>query len=205
MTELKERVQQYTDHQGRNYVACYPQDVEADHWFHDMIEQYGLERLVQLFPYQTMVLDPETGLLKTYYPCSYNARLTNGFHLLAAISRDSGNQEQMRVVGLKLAEAYPDHDDQEVRDVSPPTASVLVATEQDGYGLKFDDLPETISVQAVRGWHPNRDSYGNYMTPQQFTASYWNPYPGGYSYFANQTNPYTYLPRYNTVNTQYPF
>lgn len=205
MTVPRERLQQYTDLQGRNYVACYPQDVEAEPWFRDMIEQYGLERLTQLFPYQTLVLDPETGFLKTYNPCSYNARLTNGFHLLAAILRDSGDQEQMRVFGLKLAEAYPDHDEPEVRDISPPTASVLVATEQDGYGLKLDNLPETIPIQAVRGWHPNRDVNGNYMAPQQYTASYWNPYPGGYSYFDNQPNPYTYLPKYNMRNDQYPF
>jgi hypothetical protein len=208
MTVPKERLQQYTDLQGRNYVACWPQDVEAEPWFQDMLESYGLETLTRLFPYQTLVLDPETGFTRTYNPCSYNAKLTNGFHLLAAKLRDAGGDpNQLREYGLKLAEAYPDHDEPEVRDISPPTSSVFVATEQDGYGLKLNDLPETIKLEAIRGWHPNRDANGNYMSPQQYTSPYWNPYPGGFNYFANQ-NPYSYMPSYlprYMKNEDYPF
>lgn len=202
MTVPKERLQQYTDRQGRNYVACFPQDTGLEPWFQDMVEAYGLERLTQAFPYQTLVLDPETGFTRTYCPCSYNAKLTNAFHLLAAQLRDAGyTNDPEREYSLRLAEAYPDHDDPEVRDVSPPTTSTFVATEQDGYGMHLDAMPETIPLQAVRGWHPNKDANGNFMSPQQYAASYWNPYPGGFNYFAQQS---TYLPRYMS-DDQFPF
>lgn len=201
MTVPKERLQQYTDKQGRNYVACVPQDAGLEPWFQEMVEAYGLERLTQAFPYQTLVLDPETGFTRTFAPCSYNAKLTNAFHLLAAQLRDSGSTDQDGNYGLRLAEAYPDHDEPEVRDVSPPVPSNFVATEQDGYRMQLDQLPESVPIETVKGWHPNKDAYGNFMSPQQFAMAYWNPYPGGYSYFANQP---TYLPRYMR-DDQFPF
>lgn len=205
MTVPNEKLQQYTDRQGINYVACYPSD-DLEPWFQEMIERYGLEMLVQMYPYQTLVLDPKTGFLRTYYPCRYNAKITNAFHLQLAKLRNSNQvtfkDADQEWYSLRLAEAFPDHDDPEVRDVSPPTSSSFVATEEDGYGLNLGNLPESIPLKAVSGWHPNRDANGNYMSAQQYNVGpynpYWSPYtpyPGGYNYYPNNT----YLPQYRTL------
>ena len=201
-TVPNERLRQYTDRNGHTYVACFP-DEDSEPWFQKMIDEYGLLQLVDLFPYQTLVLNPETGFTETSQPCRYNAKITNGFHLLLAQLRDTlPPPESFEGYKLRLAEAYPDHDEPEVRDVSPPTPSDFVQTEQDGYQLNLEDVPETIKLPAVKGWHPNRDASGNYLSAQQYQYSwnpYYNPYPGGF-------NPYsqgTYLPTYQKPGFSY--
>jgi hypothetical protein len=156
-----------------------------------------------MFPYQPIVQD-ENGQFRPEKPCSYNAMVTNGFHLKRAMNIDKVPYETEEYK-LKLEEAFPDHDEPVVRDIAPPTEEQMVAKEGDGYGLNLNELPETVNLEVPQGWHPNKDRNGNYMAPPSINNGWYNY--GGYSSY---TNPYSYtvnnpyaIPNYR--NDGYPF
>ena len=82
-----ESFMQYTDKNGINYVSSMI-DKEIEPWFNEMVENYGLQTLTKMFPYITLVVDDKTGMLKPWTSCTYNARITNAFHLLLAQAQD---------------------------------------------------------------------------------------------------------------------
>ena len=200
-----ENIIQYTDKKGINYVASSPRDMDLEPWFDQMIESYGLFQLAKMFPYITLVLNTETGLLEPCQPVRYNAKVTNGFHLMLAKERDENPEKYATEFKLHLEDAFPDHDEPEVRDVEFPGIDKFLLREEDGFGIDNEKLPESVSFKPIKNWHPNRDANGNYMT-----GSYYNPY-GPMGYQSGYQNPYamntpSYLPSYlPSYQSQYPF
>lgn len=185
---------QYTDRFGRSYVASHPKDLEP--WFNDMIERYGLKVLTQMFPYVTLVLDKETGMLKTWQPCSYNARVTNAFHLLLAQELDQKSAtDSQEEFPLDLERFFPKVDIPEERTLEYDLDKVI-EKDSDRYAMDYEGLPEYIPIYMPQpGAHPNKDSYGNYRSPKQSIPNY-NWY--------NRPQYNSYLPQYYTFD-QYPF
>lgn len=185
---------QYTDRNGKNYIASKPNDLEP--WFNDMIKRYGLETLTKMFPYVTLVLDKNTGLLQTWMSCNYNAKVTNAFHILLAQKMDkryvSDTQEEF---ALDLEKYFPKKDKVEDHYIEYDLNSVL-ESEKDLHSLDFDSMPEYITIASPPpNSHPNKDSRGYYRTPnsQVNYLGYYNAY----------SNPYSYLPQYQTFQ-QFP-
>ena len=185
---------QYTDRAGRSYVASQPKDLEP--WFDDMIERYGLRTLTQMFPYVTLVLDHNTGMLTTWQPCRYNARVTNAFHLLLAQELDQKSvQDSQEEFPLDLERFFPKVDVPEEKTIEYVLDDIL-EKESDRYGMEYDSMPEYINIwMPPTGSHPNKDQYGNYRAPKSNIQSYNWYRPQYYN---------SYLPQYYTF-TQYPF
>ena len=184
---------QYTDRNGKNYIASKPNDLEP--WFNDMINRYGLETLCNMFPYVTLVLDTNTGMLQTWVPCKYNAKVTNAFHILLAQKLDeryvSDNQEEF---ALDLEKYYPKKDKVEDHYIEYDMNTVL-ETDKDRYNMDLMNMPEYITIASPPpNSHPNKDARGNYRTPNSQVN-----YMGYYNY----SNPYSYLPQYQTFQ-QFP-
>lgn len=184
---------QYTNKNGVNFVASKPKNLDLEPWFDDMIERYGLKTLTSMFPYVTLVVDKETGMLKTWKPCSYNARVTNAFHVLLAEELDKQNEETIKEeYDINLERHFPKQDKKIDRNIGFDTANII-AKDTDGYTIDCENMPEFVTVKAIpKGWHPNRDANGNYKSAKQ------QLYPI-YGYYNN----YSYLPQYQTF-TQYP-
>lgn len=179
---------QYTDRNGRTYVASKPKDLEP--WFDDMIERYGIEQLTSMFPYVTLVLDQETGMLKTWVPCKYNAKVTNAFHILLAQKMDkryvSDNKEEF---ALDLEKYFPKEDKPECKYIEYDMNGVIESGNE-GYEIDYNSIPLCINVTPPPpNSHPNKDRYGNYRTPKPKSYGYYNYY---------NYNPYSYLPQYQT-------
>ena len=191
-----EDIVQYTDRFGKSYVASHPHDLEP--WFNDMIERYGLRVLTQMFPYMTLVLDKDTGMLKTWQPCNYNARVTNAFHLLLAQELDQNySRDSQEEFALDLERFFPKTDIPEERTLEYDLNSVI-EKDSDRYAIDYDGMSDNILIYMPHpGAHPNKDSYGNYRAPKSNIPNYnWNWY--------NRPQYNSYLPQYYTFN-QYPF
>lgn len=86
----------YTNIAGEDFIGVAP-DISIERWFNDLIEQYGLEQLVQMYPYQPMKVNKETGIIEPISPdCNYNARVTNCFHVLYQRRRDKMIQQSVQ-------------------------------------------------------------------------------------------------------------
>ena len=192
-----EEFMQYTDKQGNTYVASPPQDSSLEPWFNDMVERYDLYQLTQMFPYVTLIVDPDTRMLKPWTTCSYNAKVTNAFHILLAQAKDS----QMGEYGLEnLEQCFSDVSD-EPRNINAPAPEKIIMTDKDGYQINYNNLPNYVIIEPLRNWHPNKDPYGNYKRSNYHYYDYpYTPYPGGFV----PINNYSYLPSYQTF-TMYPF
>ena len=57
----------YTNIAGEDFIGVAP-DISIEGWFNDLIEQYGLEQLVQMYPYQPMKVNKETGIIEPISP-----------------------------------------------------------------------------------------------------------------------------------------
>lgn len=184
---------QYTDRKGNNYVASKPKDLEP--WFNDMIERYGLNVLVNMFPYVTLVIDQETGLLKTWNSCRYNAKITNAFHILLAKKMDEKyNEDNQEEFALDLERFFPKVDTVEEKNIEYNKESIIEDTPKTGYSIDYEHMPDQIKIQSpAPNSHPNKDAYGNYRSPK----------PPIQSYNWNNNQYYSYLPRYQTFN-QFP-
>lgn len=181
---------QYTDIHGITYVASKPNDLEP--WFDEMIERHGLPNLTHMFPYVTLVLDKETGMLKTWKPCNYNARVTNAFHILLAQELDKRyQQDNQQEFPLDLERFFPKVDIPEERNIEYDIDNILLK-DNELYEMT-NDLPEYITIKnPPPNSHPNKDSYGNYRVPKSNFPSY------AYRYNS-------YLPQYSTFGNRYPF
>lgn len=85
----------FEDEFGNSYVGIMP-DIELEPWFNGMIEEYSLNTLMQMYPYQDLMVDKETGLLiPVNQRCPYNAKLTNCFHVIyhMRLNRMKTNQQ----------------------------------------------------------------------------------------------------------------
>lgn len=183
---------QYTDRNGKNYIASKLNDLEP--WIQDMVEKYDLEQLTRMFPYITLVLDPNTGMLKPWTPCNYNAKVTNIFQVLLAQKEDkrfvSDTQEEF---SLDLEKYFPKKDIPETRYIEYDL-SHIIENEKDLYPLDLTHMPEYITIfSPPPNSHPNKDSRGNYRTPNSQFNYMINPY----------YNPYSYIPQYQTFQ-QFP-
>lgn len=86
----------YTNIAGEDFIGVAP-DISIETWFNSMIEQYGLEQLVQMYPYQPMKVNKETGIIEPInQDCTYNARVTNCFHVLYQRRRDKMIQQSVQ-------------------------------------------------------------------------------------------------------------
>lgn len=185
-----EEFTQYIDRNGVVYVSSKPKDLEP--WFNDMIERYGLYQLVSMFPYVTLVLDTNTGMLKTWAPCNYNAKVTNAFHILLAKQTDERyKNDTQEEFALDLEKYFPKEDIPEYRYIEY-NKDDIIESDKDRYGIDYDSMPDSICIKPPPpNSHPNKDNYGNYRTAKPTIQTY------GYY------NPYSYLPQYQTLQ-QYP-
>lgn len=86
----------YTNMAGEDFIGIAP-DIAIETWFNDLIAQYGLEQLVQMYPYQPMKVNKATGIIEPInQDCTYNARLTNCFHVLYQRRRDKMIQQTVQ-------------------------------------------------------------------------------------------------------------
>ena len=86
----------YTNIAGEDFIGIAP-DITIETWFNSMIEQYGLEQLIQMYPYQPMKVNKETGIIEPInQDCTYNARVTNCFHVLYQRRRDKMIQQSVQ-------------------------------------------------------------------------------------------------------------
>lgn len=185
---------QYINSEGTVFIAIPPQDSDLEPWFNEMVDCYGLEQLTQIFPYVTLVLDEDTGILKPWKECSYNAKVTNAFHILLQKKKD----EESQCYGLENLEKCFPIVDEKPQMINPPTDKDIIMSDKDGYRFDYTKLPEYIIIEPLKNWHPNKDAYGNYMSPyHQYYNNYTTPYPGGF-------NNYSYLPNLRTFDV-YPF
>ena len=197
---MAKRVCQYRDYNGNILVAGYPIDDNLEPWFNDMIEQYGLVKLCEMYPYQIIIKD-ESGEFKPAVDCTYNALVTNGFHMRLAMQNDALiEREGYR---LRLADAYPDHDEPVVRDIAPPTADKIIEKEEDGYRIDYEHMPEQVTLKAPEGFHPNKDANGNYMANPKVSSNNWGYWGNNYGYYGSSwgSNPWSY----NSYSSIYPY
>lgn len=192
ITQPIEEIDQFIDSDGRVYVSSKISD-DLEPWFEDMISRYGLEKLIYMFPYVTLVLDNNTGFLKPWKPCSYNARVTNAFHIKWA--KEKNNMALESEYGLSLSKYYPKEDEPVIRDIGI-NVSRIIMNKNELFSPNYDSMPEIIRIDPMpKNWHPNRDSNGNYL-------SYLNYVQRPYQY--NNIPKYSsYLPNYRTF-TSYP-
>lgn len=87
----KDDIISYTDKDGNDYIAV-GVDFENEDWFSKLIETEGLENLCQKYPYQPLKVDKNTGLLVPINECDYNAKLTNGFHVIYQMRKEKLEQ-----------------------------------------------------------------------------------------------------------------
>ena len=219
-----EKYEEYVDKLGRRFIAVNPSDYGYEQWFQSMIRGNELRELVILFPYVNLKSDPE-GNLVPVDGVSHMGKITNMFHVMYAKWQDKFRSDykpidpNQQYFSWKPTEFVPEKDTPEVRNISVG-GERLIWDEKDGYELKLDKLPEVINIQYPQGWHPNKDSRGFYMSPNQYNGygyggyNYgYNPYYyGGGGYIGAPSNPYSYtaypwnynsnLPRYKDG---YPF
>lgn len=82
----------YRDKQGNEYVAV-SIDFEKENWVNTLIQQYGLKRLCEMYPYQPMRVDKKTGLIVPINPCDYQAKATNLFHIIYHMKLDEAQEQ----------------------------------------------------------------------------------------------------------------
>ena len=194
---MAKRVWQYKDRTGKIWVASYPVDESSEPWLNEMIDQYGLEKLCEMYPYQIITMDA-SGEFKPAVDCTYNAMVTNWFHIRLAMKKDESEPEEYR---LRLADAYPDHDEPVVRDIAPPAAEKIIEKDEDGYRIDYEHMPEEVTIKGPGpGFHPNKDANGNYMANPKVAANQWGSWGNGYyGTWGNTYNPWSYN------NTVYPY
>lgn len=87
----------YTNLNGEDFIGVAP-EITLEDWFNDMIQKYGLEQLIQMYPYQPLKVNKETGIVEPISnDCEYNAKLTNCFHVIYQKRRDKMIQQQQSV------------------------------------------------------------------------------------------------------------
>jgi hypothetical protein len=149
-------------------------------------------------------------------------KVTNMFHVMYAKWTDRLRPAKPAVdqdyYSFQPMTHIPEQDIPEVRNISLPGESKMVMQDGEGYAISYDKMPEFINIPEIdKNWHPNKDSMGHYMSPNQYTNRYsfnngylggYNPYyyGGGYLGGYNYTNPYSYNQySWNVPNYRYPF
>lgn len=191
MIELQDKLQQIQDINGQYYVAVSPECDGQQEWFNYMLNTYDLYSLVTMFPYVVLKLDENSGRVYQTVQTNYNARVTNGFHVLYVynMQRHSDYGFGMNFVftdgsndayGLNLESAY--HKEPEKVEytigLNPENIVYDVNNDPGAYAIDNDKLPDEIVFDYLpEGWNPNKDAYGRYKTNASgYSTQFYNPY-----------------------------
>lgn len=190
-----EEYEQFIDSDGVVYVATKISD-NIQPWFDYMIERHGLSNLIQMFPYVTLVIDQRNGLLQPCYPCKYNAKITNNFHIKwAKEMKNKAHELKLNEYSLNLTQYFPKENQPIIRDIGIDT-SRLITTQSDLFTPDYNSLPDVVHFSSLpTNWHPNRDSNGNYLSARMSNNQY--------NYYNIPRYTSSYLPSYRTF-TSYP-
>ena len=200
MVELKDNVQQIQDVNGQYYVAVSPECDGQQDWFNYMLNTYDLYSLVTMFPYVVLKLDENSGRVYQTVQTNYNARVTNGFHVLYVSNMQRHMQygfganlvvtdNSNNTYALNLESAY--HKEREVVEytipMNPEKMVYDVNNDPTAYSIENDKLPEEIVFEYLpEGWNPNKDAYGRYKTNQNgYSTQFYNPYLNSANIYSN--------------------
>lgn len=120
-----EDIVNYRDRQGNEYVAV-SADFEQEAWINNLIGQYGLEQLCEMFPYQPLRVDKATGLLVPIFHCEYQAKATNLFHIIYHMKLDAAQDQPQ-----------PQQNEYQNMDTSSPPQTY-------GFEQQFEESPSQV-------------------------------------------------------------
>lgn len=93
----------YKDRNGYEWIGV-GVDSTQEQWFNNIIQQYSLQKLCEMYPYQPLRVDKDTALLVPVFNCEYNAKLTNCFHVLYHMRLDEWKEKQENPMKASLVE-----------------------------------------------------------------------------------------------------
>ena len=196
---MTENIIQYRSRNGYLWVALDPESVNRKDWVIYMINKYGFQNLMNYFPYVNLYINPKDGKLDMVEEKEYDARITNFFYIAYFSSIENSNMFYDKSGYNPYANNYNcDSLSNVFFKEQPKNEPVYEINQKDIvfnkddvlYEVSNDILPETIKLQPINKWHPNKDANGNYIQNGMYQQN-----PSGY-------NPY-YTPVYG--NSRYPF